>query len=105
MRIGDILYFWGEDTSLLVVGVSDSGVRVYDTSTPKFEDNGSLKTHFVTYEVLDEACSYISNIDEVVNSNVNREDVKVSEGSNDVLRDSKVTIEAINILSGDERWT
>ena len=65
MKSGDILYFWGEDTALMVAMANDKGVRVYDPSNPEFTDDGNIVTRFASYAELDEVCSYVGNIEAV----------------------------------------
>ena len=70
MRSGDVLYFWGEDTALMVVMANDKGVRLYDIDNPEFTDEGEVITRFVSYEESDEVCSYMGNVEEMVRSKV-----------------------------------
>ena len=66
MRSGDILYFWGEDTALMVVMVNDKGVRVYETNDPEFTDEGAIITRFIPYAEANEVCSYMGNVEDTV---------------------------------------
>lgn len=78
MRAGDMFYFWAEETTLMVVMVGLEGVRVYDTKNPEFTDEGNIITKFVTYEELDEMCSYGTNVDILEQVVMNSPDGKIN---------------------------
>ena len=65
MKSGDVLYFWAEETTLMVVMANDKGVRVYAPNNPEFTDDGNIVTRFASYAELDEVCSYMGNIEKV----------------------------------------
>src|SRR5690625_2603018 len=48
MKPGDILYFWAEETALMVVMANDKGVKLYDVNNPEFTDEGAIITRFAT---------------------------------------------------------
>ena len=70
MISGDILYFWAEETALMVVMANDKGVRVYDVNNPEFTDEGDIITRFVPYEESNEVCSYMGNVEDIFRSKV-----------------------------------
>ena len=70
MESGDILYFWAEETALMVVMANEKGVRLYDTNNPEFTDEGAIVTRYASYAELDEVCSYMGNIETMVRSKV-----------------------------------
>lgn len=70
MKSGDILYFWAEETALMVVMANDKGVRLYDVNNPEFTDEGAIITRFATYAELDEVCSFMGTIESMVRSKV-----------------------------------
>ena len=70
MKPGDILYFWAEETALMVSMANKEGVRYYDVNDPEFTDEGYIITRFVSYAELNEVCSYMGNIEEMIRSTV-----------------------------------
>ena len=70
MKSGDVLYFWAEETALMVVMANEKGVRVYDMENPELTDDGAIVTRYASYAELDEVCSYIGNIETMVRSKV-----------------------------------
>lgn len=86
MNAGDMLYFWGEDTTLMVVMANETGVRYYDVKRPQFRDDGSIVTTFATYETLDEVCSYMTHVDDIEHMYMNRSSKELSESSKDRIR-------------------
>lgn len=77
MKAGDVLYFWGEDTGLMVVMANEKGIRYYDTKNPEFTDEGNVVTKFATYAQIDEVCSYAASMDDILDFTVNRSSVKL----------------------------
>lgn len=63
MKPGDVLYFWAEETTLMVAMANDNGVRLYNTNNPEFTVEGNIVTRFASYSELDEVCSYRGNIE------------------------------------------
>ena len=78
MKSGDILYFWAEDAALMVVMVNERGVRYYDANNTEYSDEGDIITIFATYEELDEVCSYMGNVGDMVRSKVTQLQVENS---------------------------
>ena len=70
MKPGDILYFWAEDAALMVVMANERGVRYYDANNTEYTDEGNIITSFASYDELNEVCSYMGNIEEIVRSKV-----------------------------------
>ena len=86
MNAGDMLYFWGEDTTLMVVMANDTGVRYYDVKKPQFKDDGSIVTTFATYETLDEVCSYMTHVDDIEHMYMNRTSRELNKSSKERIR-------------------
>ena len=72
MKSGDVLYFWGEEQVLMVTMANEKGVRAYDIERPEFTDDGFVKTNYLSYEELNEMCSYMGNIKEMVRSKIDQ---------------------------------
>ena len=70
MKSGDLLYFWAEEEDLMVVMVNEKGARVYNIERPEFTDDGFVKTNYFSYAELNEMCSYMGNIKEMVRSRI-----------------------------------
>ena len=96
MNAGDMLYFWGEDTTLMVVMANETGIRYYDVKRPQFKDDGSIVTTFATYETLDEVCSYMTHVDDIEHMYMNR--TSRGQGLSDA---SKYTIRKIMGWGGE----
>ena len=94
MNAGDMLYFWGEDTTLMVVMANETGIRYYDAKRPQFKDDGSIVTTFATYETLDEVCSYMTHVNDIEHMYMNR-------SSRELRPESKETIRKIMGWGGD----
>lgn len=86
MNSGDMLYFWGEDTTLMVVMANETGIRYYDVKRPQFEDDGSIVTTFATYETLDEVCSYMTHVDDIEHMYMNRSSKELNKSSKERIR-------------------
>ena len=86
MYAGDMLYFWGEDTTLMVVMASDTGIRYYDVKRPQFGDDGSIVTTFATYETLDEVCSYMTHVDDIEHMYMHISSKELSDSSKKTIR-------------------
>lgn len=86
MNAGDMLYFWGEDTTLMVVMANDTGIRYYDVKRPQFRDDGSIITTFATYETLDEVCSYMTHVDDIEHMYMNRSSKGLNKSSKERIR-------------------
>lgn len=86
MNAGDMLYFWGEDTTLMVVMANDTGIRYYDVKRPQFRDDGSIVTTFATYETLDEVCSYMTHVDDIEHMYMNRSSKELNKSSKERIR-------------------
>ena len=86
MNTGDMLYFWGEDTTLMVVMANETGIRYYDVKKPQFKDDGSILTTFATYETLDEVCSYMTHVDDIEHMYMNRSSKELNKSSKERIR-------------------
>ena len=86
MNSGDMLYFWGEDTTLMVVMANETGIRYYDVKRPQFKDDGSIVTTFATYETLDEVCSYMTHVDDIEHMYMNRSSKELNKSSKERIR-------------------
>lgn len=86
MNAGDMLYFWGEDTTLMVVMANETGIRYYDVKKPQFRDDGSIVTTFATYETLDEVCSYMTHVDDIEHMYMNRSSKELIDSSKETIR-------------------
>ena len=75
MKSGDILYFWAEETALMVVMVNERGVRYYDANNTEYTDEGNIITSFASYAELDEGCSYMGNIGDMIRSKVTQHQI------------------------------
>ena len=75
MKSGDILYFWAEETALMVVMVNERGVRYYDANNTEYTDEGNIITRFASYAELDEGCSYMGNIGDMIRSKVTQHQI------------------------------
>ena len=70
MKPGDILYFWAEDAALMVVMANERGVRYYNANDTEYTDEGNIVTRFASYAELDEGCSYMGNVGDMIRSKV-----------------------------------
>jgi hypothetical protein len=51
---GEVLYFVPEELTILVVMVSDDGIRYIEPMNPEFDDYGNVITKYTSYESLSE---------------------------------------------------
>lgn len=51
---GEILHFYPEELSILVVMTGDDGLRYIDPMNPKFDINGNIETTYISYAALSE---------------------------------------------------
>ena len=75
MKSGDVLYFWAEETTLMVAMANKKGVRVYEPNNPEFTDDGNVVTRFASYAELNEVCIYMGNIGDMIRSKVTQHQI------------------------------
>jgi hypothetical protein len=51
---GEVLYFSPEELTVLVVMAGDDGIRYIEPMNLEFDNNGNVKTKYVTYAALSE---------------------------------------------------
>lgn len=49
---GEVLYTYPSESPILVVMANDEGVRYIEPMNPKFDDNGNMRTKYISYESL-----------------------------------------------------
>lgn len=54
VKPGDVLFFTGEDLTIMVTMVGDNGIRYYEPMNPEFDNNGNLLMTYTTYASLSE---------------------------------------------------
>jgi hypothetical protein len=52
--VGEVLYFYPEELAILVVMAGDDGIRYIEPMNPRFDNNGSMITTYVSYSALSE---------------------------------------------------
>lgn len=64
---GELLYFYPEELTILIVMNGDDGVRYVEPMNLKFDNNGNIITTYISYDALSEwtiSLGTVSNISE-----------------------------------------
>ena len=51
---GEVLHFYPEELTILVVMASEDGIRYIEPMNPQFDDKGNVLTTYVPYSTLSE---------------------------------------------------
>lgn len=51
---GELIHFYPEELSILIVMAGDEGVRYIEPMNPQFDDKGNLITTYISYDALSE---------------------------------------------------
>jgi hypothetical protein len=62
VNVGEVLYFYPEEMPVLVVITGDDGFRYINPMKPEFDNNGNVKTTYVSYAAISEWTTSLGSI-------------------------------------------